>query len=218
MHSKMFLLLLYFFINHVECHGNFLRRGTPFDEVASVHSVQFLRSTIQSIFPPPTALQTAAIQSIEDDANENKQALEQSRIVLNTAIEATKITPASLKPAAAIAVLIQLQSDPCKPSDAKPTPFELKKQGKDIAIGDKLRKYDNPCKPPPFLAQAELQAPGLPAIPVAPPLEMSSLFGINPFDQSSQPSNGLVTNDLEAGNKEGLALANAVLNGMSTYS
>ena len=66
------------------------------------------------------------------------------------------------------------RKDPCEAgeSDAGPSPWEIQTQGKDIAGGDKLRKYTTPCKPPPFMLQEQLQAPGLPTVPIAPPIEM----------------------------------------------
>ena len=54
-------------------------------------------------------------------------------------------------------------SNPCKVSDAI--------QSKDMARGDKRLKYENPCVLPPFMKHDKLQAPGLPAIPVPPPVE-----------------------------------------------
>lgn len=106
--------------------------------------------------------------------------------------------------------------DPCKESDAAPTSFEIKKQGKDIGDGDPLRKYSNPCKPPPFLHQEELQAPGLPSIPVPPPLEMPSMFDTNPFMSSNARSGNNGNSQLvgDSGDRAGLAAALNVLSKM----
>ena len=100
---------------------------------------------------------------------------------------------------------------PLKESDAKPTAYELKTQGTDIAKGDKIRKYTDPSKPPPFLHQAELQQPGLPAIPVPPPLDMPSMFDENPF-QDVQDSSFSAPVLGDSGDRAGLAAAMNVLN------
>jgi hypothetical protein len=125
----------------------------------------------------------------------------------NTADETTKHT-AFLTTSA----VIKMKEDPCKDSNAKLTPFELKSQGTEIGKGDKIRKYINPCKPPPFLHQEELQAPGLPSIPVPPPLEMPFLFDENPFDFADQDNDDHVLGD--SGDRAGLEEAINVLNRM----
>ena len=70
------------------------------------------------------------------------------------------------------------RKDPCKAgkSDTKFSPYEIKTQGKEIADGDKLRRYDTPCEPPPWLHLEKLMPPGLPTIPIAPPIEMPPPF------------------------------------------
>ena len=117
-----------------------------------------------------TALQRSAIKSLGEEKNE----VDESSIILDTIMQSQAM--AHNKSTNNKLTFLEWEAkaypDPCKESDAKGTPFEIKSQGKDIAENDKLRKYTNPCKPPPFLQQKELQAPGLPAIPVPPALEM----------------------------------------------
>jgi len=145
-----------------------------------------LRSVIHHNFPynfPPTPLQRSAIKSI----SEEKKQVAESSTILETIMQSN--TPEGDKTGAEgdktgktdtiTNKLTFLEwpkgkawADPCKESSPKLTPNEIKSQGMDIAENDKLRKYNNPCKPPPFLQQEELQPPGLPAIPVPPPLEM----------------------------------------------
>ena len=59
------------------------------------------------------------------------------------------------------------QRSPCKVSDA-----QLRD---DIAKNDPKAKYDNPCKPPDFVTST-MQPPGLPAIPVPPPIQQPPLY------------------------------------------
>ena len=141
--------------------------------------MQKLRGTIEGWWAP-TPLALAAHQSlaVTDEAEREARAIAEAA---DAQVARRGVTNATLATAAFIDLdwyKGKARKDPCKAgeSDAKMSPFELKTQGKDIAEGDKLRKYTSPCDPPPFLSQSELQRPGLPTIPIAPPIEMPAPY------------------------------------------
>ena len=192
--------------------------GLPFNDTPEPQSLGQLRGTKPII--EPSKLSLAALASLHDDAIEENESNIIASVVLGTKTfgQTTIPTSTSIPQSSNYENKFRFReqqttiASPCVDSDAKPTPFELKTQGKDIGDGDKLRKYNNPCKPPPFLVQEKLQAPGLPAVPVPPAVEMNSMFGTNPFSvEESEP----VVSD--SGDREGLAAAMSVLNGMSTH-
>ena len=199
----IFLLLPLFSLSQAS------RKTLPISPISSAFSSESasdrLRraALIRSLWGHPTELQQAAKESIGISNNAEFQSAKITRIA--AAAKRSNIT--------STAALIEYpkgkpRKDPCKAgaSDAKPTPYELKTQGQDISKGDDLRKYSTPCKPPPFILADKLLAPGLPTIPVPPPIEMPF-----PFEPSRQEENpGWSGGDSIYGKVDALAYAAAV--------
>lgn len=158
---------------------------------------------IRSLWGHPTELEQAAENSIGVSHNAELESKKIGRLAA-----AVKNSNLTLSSAFIAYPKGKPRKDPCKAgaSDTKPTPYELKTQGNDIADGDELRKYTTPCKPPPFLLVDKLQAPGLPIIPVAPPIDMPPPY--NPSQSEENP--GWRGGDSIYGNADSLAYAAAV--------